>query len=270
MRRFAAFSLGALLVTSCTDAVAPVPLLQPGAPSFANGSSDVTAPTLTALNLTPTDINTTDSEASVTMEFTVTDDLSGARLFCAIFNSPSGTRSVSPPCVVFSPSTSHSGSTVATFPRFSEAGTWSLVQVRIDDAAGNATVLSNADLVAGGFPTTIVVRNTIGVAIVVQPKAISTKAGGKIEVAILSAPDFDALREVDRLSLTFGRTGDEQSRLDCDRRGKDVDRNNVLDLICRFSVQHAGFQVGDSEAILRGRTVEGDLIEGRSPIAIKK
>jgi hypothetical protein len=38
--------------------------------------------------------------------------------------------------------------------------------------------------------------------------------------------------------------------------------------VCRFSIQLAGFQLGDTEGILKGRTVNGVPLEGRDSIQI--
>lgn len=47
------------------------------APSVA-ATEDVTPPTLTAFDFTPKEINTSEGPATVTVNFTVTDDVSGA------------------------------------------------------------------------------------------------------------------------------------------------------------------------------------------------
>ena len=49
---------------------------------------------------------------------------------------------------------------------------------------------------------------------------INPKSKGKIPVAILSTEDFDAPSKVDRDSLTFGSTGEEDSLAFCNRKGK--------------------------------------------------
>ena len=89
-----------------------------------------------------------------------------------------------------------------------------------------------------------------------------------IPVAILSTPDFDA-RLIDKSSLTFGRTGDEGSLIMC-IRGVDVNHDRLLDTLCFFRARHAGFQVGDSEGILRGQTRDGIPIEGRDQVKVRE
>ena len=42
------------------------------------------------------------------------------------------------------------------------------------------------------------------------------------------------------------------------------------DLICRFLKQRTGFQVGDTEGILRGLNIAGKFIEGSDSVVIRK
>ena len=93
---------------------------------------------------------------------------------------------------------------------------------------------------------------------------------GIIPVAILSKKGFDAPREVDKDTITFGRTGDEHSKAFYLRRGKDVNHDGMKDLIFFFSAKKAGFQVGDEEGILKGSTLEGNAIEGSDSVNIVK
>lgn len=103
---------------------------------------------------------------------------------------------------------------------------------------------------------------------------INYSSNGKIPVAILSAPDFNAPAEVDLPTLTFGRTGNEES-LHYRGNGEpncsdDEDHNGdgLNDLKCHFHTPIAGFQPGDTEGILRGITFGGEAFEGRDHITI--
>ena len=91
---------------------------------------------------------------------------------------------------------------------------------------------------------------------------------GIIPVAILSKKGFDAPSEVDKDSITFGRTGDEPSKAFCLRRGKDVNHDGMRDLIFFFKAKKAGFEVGDKEGILKGSTLNGAAIEARDAVNI--
>jgi hypothetical protein len=103
-----------------------------------------------------------------------------------------------------------------------------------------------------------------------QSNPIKPKSIGKIPVAILSTPDFDAPSEVDKTSLTFGRTGDELSLVSCNKKGEDVNRDGLLDLVCQFKTKLTGFKFGDTEGILKGQTLDGVSIEGRDLVRILK
>lgn len=88
-----------------------------------------------------------------------------------------------------------------------------------------------------------------------------------VNVALLSADGFDALK-VDRSSLTFGADGSERSLYRCHNEGFDVNRDGKKDLVCRFKIKAAGFDVGDVEGVLKGNTVDGKPIEGHAPLKI--
>jgi hypothetical protein len=91
-------------------------------------------------------------------------------------------------------------------------------------------------------------------------------ADGKIAVALLSSASFDALK-VDRTSITFGAEGNEASLIRCHNEGIYVNRDRRKDLVCRFDLKTAGFDVGDVEGVLRG-TVNGQPFEGHAPLKV--
>ena len=97
---------------------------------------------------------------------------------------------------------------------------------------------------------------------------INAGSHGKIPVAILSTATFNAVTDVDASSLTFGRTGNEQSLAFCDTGGEDVNGDGLPDLVCHFETQSTGFQAGDTLGILMGKTVQGATIVGQEAIVI--
>jgi probable HAF family extracellular repeat protein len=97
---------------------------------------------------------------------------------------------------------------------------------------------------------------------------INFRSRGKIPVAILSSEDFNAPSQVDQGSLTFGATGNETSFVSCARKAKDVNGDGLKDLVCKFSTNLAGFQCGDTEGILKAKTVDGMPIEGKNSVTI--
>jgi hypothetical protein len=96
---------------------------------------------------------------------------------------------------------------------------------------------------------------------------INPKAQGSIPVALLSSDKFDALK-VDRTSLTFGRTGDENSMRRCSKEGSYVNADNLLDLVCHFDYPSAKFDADSLEGIVKGKTEDGRLFEGRATLKV--
>ena len=107
-----------------------------------------------------------------------------------------------------------------------------------------------------------------------DPNSINSKSKGKIPVAILSSNIFDAPAEVDRSSLTFGRTGDEDSLHLRGRNGvpncgvEDVNNDGLADLVCHFETQETDFEIGDSEGVLKGQTTGSTDFEARDSVRI--
>jgi hypothetical protein len=99
---------------------------------------------------------------------------------------------------------------------------------------------------------------------------INIKNKGKTPVAILSGVTFDAPNEVDKTSLTFGRTGNEVSFASCDTDAQDVNSDGLLDLVCAFHTPLTGFQLSDIVGFLKGLTMEGVPIEGSDSVKILK
>ena len=123
----------------------------------------------------------------------------------------------------------------------------------------------DANQVRHGFIATPALKP---VSIDIEPDHINPKSKGKIEVAILSTKEFDAPGMVDIESLTFGRTGAEESLAFCDQKPKKVNHDKLKDLVCHFYTQDTGFQCGDTEGILKGKTKDGTTIGGSDSIKI--
>jgi uncharacterized delta-60 repeat protein len=102
---------------------------------------------------------------------------------------------------------------------------------------------------------------------------ISLNAGGAIQVAVLSGQDFQAPTQILPHSLTFGRTGSENSLLtrangDPDCAAADVNADGQADLVCRFLIKLTGFRTGDMGGVLRGMTTSGAPFEGADMVTI--
>jgi len=99
------------------------------------------------------------------------------------------------------------------------------------------------------------------------PNSINPRSMGKVPVAVLSSPTFDAVNDLDEASLTFGGTGDERSLAFCSDP-EDVNGDNLPDLVCHFYTQSTGFLSGDTLGVLKGQTVEGVGIQGTDSVRI--
>lgn len=100
------------------------------------------------------------------------------------------------------------------------------------------------------------------------PNSVNWTSRGRIPVAILSSITFDALGEVDGTSLTFGRTGDELSLAFCGSTPEDVNSDGLLDVVCHFETGAAGFLLGDTQGVLKGKTLGGIPIKGTDSVRI--
>lgn len=121
-------------------------------------ASDTTPPVLRSLSFSPTAINTSTGSANVNVGFMVTDDLSGITSILVGFNSPSGAQQVFANWdghVSGTNPLSVTSSAVASFPKFSESGAWTVWHVALYDAVGNSAYIGPSDLAAKGFPISI-------------------------------------------------------------------------------------------------------------------
>ena len=118
----------------------------------------------------------------------------------------------------------------------------------------------------------LVQEQAIEVTIDIKPGSdtnhINPNSPGRINVAILSTPEFDALAMIDRTTLRFGRTGEEEGLHSCKEKGRDVNRDGLRDLICLFSIPATGFMTGDQVGALTGQTVDGIALRGSDPIRV--
>jgi pimeloyl-ACP methyl ester carboxylesterase len=136
-------------------------------------------------------------------------------------------------------------------------------------------VLANRVQIKDILPTGYLVdiAPTIDAAIDIDPddadNEIELESGGHVEVAILSSMTFNAPRQVDPKTLTFGRTGFEPSLRSCEDDDEDVNGDRLPDLVCRFRLRLTGFRIGDTSGILRAQTHDGTLLVGSDVVSIK-
>jgi len=142
-------------------------------------SHDTQPPALATFGFTPGSIDTAAGPSGVTVNYKVTDDLSGATTFQVGFLSPSGANTALG-SATFPANVSMTGTANVPFPKGSETGTWTVASAFVSDAAGNTTTLATGDLVGRGFPTQVTVTNNM-------------------------APDVTAQMSVTRTVVTFNR-----------------------------------------------------------------
>jgi hypothetical protein len=126
-----------------------------------------------------------------------------------------------------------------------------------------------------GFPTITWADPSLpmSVSINIKPgdysKCIDHRSRGKIPIAILSTPTFNAPDVLDQSTLSFGSKGDEESIAFCSKYPPvDVNGDGLYDLICHFNMWQIGFRCFDTIGILKGKTVDGKPIEGKDSVMI--
>jgi|GEM_PF-646522 len=98
------------------------------------------------------------------------------------------------------------------------------------------------------------------------PNSINPTDRGGIPVAILSTPTFNAPSTINRTSLTFGHTGNEQSLLRTSI--EDVNGDGLPDILGHFDTRRAAFQTGDTQGVLRGLRFDGTSVIGTDSVRI--
>jgi hypothetical protein len=133
------------------------------------------------------------------------------------------------------------------------------VLVTGQDVAGNEmTSPYSSTFTTSAIPATIDIKpgcfpNTI------SPKYLL------IPVAIIGTSTFD-VKNVDRMSLTFGPTGTEAKVVMT--YFSDVNGDGRLDLCCYFWMMNTHFKIGDTKGVLDGRMLDGKAFTGTDSIKI--
>ena len=142
----------------------------------------------------------------------------------------------------------------------------------IGSAGNTGRLIRGPEWIEAGWATVLAMEVTIDIRPLSRRNLISNR--GKFPVALLSAEDLNAAADVDRSSLTFGRTGSEPSlhlqwpdRPHC--RARDVNRDRRSDLVCWFVARETELEVGDSRGVLRGLTTSGTEFVGSDAIIVK-
>lgn len=127
----------------------------------------------------------------------------------------------------------------------------------------------------GDFGATVYLRLPSGasqLSIDIQPKSplnkIDRRSRAALPVAILSYPGFSAPSQVQAATLTFGRTGFEDSLLWKEPQHLpvcapfEVNGDGLPDLVCSFAIPKTGFVCGDTQGHLHGLTTSGASLTG--------
>ena len=129
---------------------------------------------------------------------------------------------------------------------------------------------SNGDyalIISGVTPAVMQINIDIKPGNSTKPSPINPKSKGRIPVALLSSSEFDAV-SADVGSLRFGPTGTEASAPRCNPKGRDVNDDGLLDLVCHFDNPTAAFSASDEEGMVTGKAGDGRPFEGRGLLKV--
>ena len=96
--------------------------------------------------------------------------------------------------------------------------------------------------------------------------SIEPKRGGMIPVAVLTTQEFDASR-VDPATVRVGATGTEAAVFRS--MSEDIDRDGDTDMLLLIRVQDMKLECSDTTVHLRGKTLEGQQIEGKKTVKME-
>jgi hypothetical protein len=118
--------------------------------------TDNTPPTIHAAQLNYAAIGTAATPGTATLTVYASDDLSGVDYAVATWTSPSGDKTVTAQANCRPPNIAAALAIAATWPQYTETGTWQL-SIRIVDAAGNQAMYDTATLAGANLPASITV-----------------------------------------------------------------------------------------------------------------
>ena len=88
-----------------------------------------------------------------------------------------------------------------------------------------------------------------------------------VPVVMMSSDGFDAM-SIDENSLTFGRTGEEDSLFRCSKRARDINKDGMKDKMCFFDAFKTDFGVGDVQGHLKGMTNDGQGFKSSATLKV--
>jgi len=87
---------------------------------------------------------------------------------------------------------------------------------------------------------------------------------------VMFSSDSVTADNIDESSLRFGVSGEDDSMFRCSKRGMDVNKDGRKDKVCFFDAFKTGFDVGDVEGVLTGKTVDGDEFVSEATLKVYK
>lgn len=129
----------------------------------------------------------------------------------------------------------------------------------------------DADVFTGTVDTTAPAPILVGLTVAIDvkpgsfPNSINLKNEGRIPVAVLSTPTFDA-SSIDPKSIRFGAGGDEAQPMSSTL--SDVNGDGRRDFVAQFSTKATGLACTSASATLKGKTRDGTDISGSDSVRI--
>ncbi len=139
---------------------------------------------------------------------------------------------------------------------------------RVSDGVGTSTVATVSVFLAAQGETPVIDITPF------DPSAnVINLKNSEVAVAILSSESFDAAAQVNVASLTFGRTGGEQSLVTHKKHGpkyelRDVNGDGRLDVVAYFKPSSTGLTTSSTLATLRGELHDGSAFSDSDAVQV--
>ncbi|MFZ2951050.1 MAG: hypothetical protein WA003_16360 [Desulfuromonadaceae bacterium] len=142
------------------------------------------------------------------------------------------------------------------------------LSIRLMPASGE--ILADTVFPTGNFGDIVITAPSIFINIKPGsfPNSINPRNRGKIPVAILSTPTFNAPATINPTSPTFGRTGNEQSLAFCNSSPQDVNGDGIPDMVCHFNTEGTGFLPADTIGTLKAQKFNNQVVIGTDSVRI--
>ena len=139
-----------------TPTPSPTPTPTPE-PSPAPAGGDTTPPNFVEVSFTPSSVSVSKDDGEISITVRIAEDLSGLERAVIIYRSPSGNQhrraNFTPEAFTTGAQREEAYETTLTIPRFSEGGSWVMLQAHLIDRVGNSRNYTRDDFVALGFPS---------------------------------------------------------------------------------------------------------------------